>query len=41
MYKKIMIEDSWVRNMFSRSNMEYSMADVSSEGVNEYVRESS
>jgi len=35
--RKFMIEESWIRNMFSRSNMDYCMADVTSEGINEYI----
>ena len=37
MYKQFMIEDSWARNMFKRSNNDYSMADISSDRVNMYV----
>ena len=36
MYRKFKIKSSWVKNMFSRSNVDYCMADVISEGVNEY-----
>ena len=37
MYIKFMIEYSWVRNMFSRSNVDLYTAEVTLEGVNEYV----
>ena len=33
--RKFIFEDSWVRNMFSRSNMDFCMAEIKSEGVNE------
>ena len=37
MYRKFMVEGSFARNMISKSNKDLSMADVSSERVNEYV----
>jgi len=37
MYRKIMIKDSWARNMFSRSNMDYCLDDVTSEVVYDYA----
>ena len=43
MYRKFMIEGSFVRNKVSRSNEDWArhMADVTSERVNESVIESS
>ena len=38
MYRKFKIEDSLARNMFLRSIMDFCMADVTSDGVNEYVQ---
>ena len=37
MCRKPKIEDSFARNMFSRSKMDFSMADVTSERVSEYI----
>ena len=37
MYRKPKIEDSLARNMFLGSNMDFCMADVTSERVNEYI----
>ena len=37
MYRKFKIEYSLARNMFSRSNTDFYMADMTSEGVNEYT----
>jgi len=37
MYRKYIIEYTWVRNMFGRSNMDFCIADVISESVNEYI----
>jgi len=41
MESAFMYEDSSTNNMFNRSNMDYCMADVSLEGLNEYIIESS
>jgi len=35
MYKKFIIEDEFARNMFSRANVDFSMGEATSEGVNE------
>jgi len=35
MHRKFMIEDEVARNMFSRSNMDFCMGKVTSEGVKE------
>jgi len=37
MYRKFKIEYSWGRNMFSRSNMDFFVDEVISEGINEYI----
>jgi len=37
MYKKFIIEDQFARNIFSRSNEDTSIGEVTSEGVNEAV----
>ena len=37
MYEKIKFENSLARNMFSRSNMDSSMADMTSEGISKYL----
>ena len=36
MYVKFMIEDSWERKTLIKSKMDFCMADIKSEGVNEY-----
>ena len=41
MYRKPKIEDSLARNMFLGSNMDFCMADVTSEKVNEVYMERS
>jgi len=38
MNEKFMIEDYFARNMFSRSNMDFSLGEITSEGVNGSVR---
>ena len=38
MYEKFKIEYSLARNMSFRSNMQYCLANVSSEGVNEFIQ---
>ena len=38
MYRMFKIEDSFTRNMFSRSVMNNCLADETSEGVNELVK---
>ena len=37
MYEKFKFESSLASNMTFRSNLHYSMTDVPSDGVNEYV----
>jgi len=37
MYRKFVIEGSFTRNMIIRSNVDFSMADVTSERINEFV----
>jgi len=37
MYKKFKIKNPFSRNMFSRSNMDYSLDDLTSDRVNESV----
>jgi hypothetical protein len=37
MYRILKIKDTLARNMFKRSNVNYCMADETSEGVSEYV----
>jgi len=36
--RKFIIEDCWVRNMFSRSNMDYCLTHVTSDKRNDYVQ---